>query len=119
MARGARWLLDPPATVQPSWESWSEPWVERLPEWARDPAFWSAVTVVSVIVSVGGLSLAIVALPRFLTRVPPDYFLGRRHPSGTSPGSRAVRFFRNAAGSLLIALGVLLLVLPGPGYFLS
>ncbi len=124
MARGVRWLLKPPdsipTSVDPSNDSWLggwlQFWAERLPEWARDPAFWSVVTVVSVIVSVGGLAFGIVALPWFLKRVPADYFLGRRHPIAASRRIQFVRHCRNAAGSILIALGVLLLVLPGPGY---
>ena len=91
-------------------------WLSRLPEWAQDPVFWSWVTGTSAFVSIGGLVFGVVALPWFLTRIPADYFLGRHHPLTTSHWTRFVRFVRNTVGSLLIFLGVLLLVLPGPGY---
>ena len=91
-------------------------WVERLPEWAQDPVFWSWVTGISAFVSIGGLIFGVIALPWFLTRIPADYFLGRNHPITTSHWTSFVRFFRNTIGVILIALGVLLLVLPGPGY---
>jgi len=91
-------------------------WIERLPEWAQDPAFWSFVTAGSLVFSVGGLVFGIVALPWFLARVPSDYFLGGKHPLTTSRWVLFVRALRNVVGVILIALGVLLLVLPGPGY---
>jgi hypothetical protein len=122
MAVGAGWFSDVAALIPTNVDGLRDGvdavdgWMQRLPEWARDPAFWSVVTAGSLVVSVGGLALGIVALPWFLARVPADYFLGGKHPVTTSRWVLFGRVIRNIVGVILIALGVLLLVLPGPGY---
>ena len=95
--------------------------------WGRAAAFadrhavaLSAVGVASGVAFVGGL----VALPWLVARIPADYFVGDRPPPPRSlrtgqprhPASVwATRCLRNAAGLVLIAAGVAMLVLPGQG----
>ena len=80
----------------------------------------TALGAASAAAFVGGL----VALPWLVARIPADYFVGDRPPPPVSrrtgkprhPASVwATRCLRNAAGLVLIAAGVAMLVLPGQG----
>ena len=64
------------------------------------------VPIVSVTLFVAGL----IAIPWLIRRLPSDYFV---HPP--KPKSAARRVLRNVLGVLLIAAGVAMLILPGPG----
>lgn len=74
-----------------------------------------ALTVTSVVFFVGTL----IAIPFILVRLPPDYF-DERHPrqwmANYHPVLRLVgRIAKNAVGAVLLAVGIVLLFLPGQG----
>lgn len=69
----------------------------------------------SVEIALGVVSLAmfigtIVAVPVFLVKIPDDYFVRPRRPS-----SFAKKALRTVLGLALVALGLLMIVLPGQG----
>lgn len=62
----------------------------------------------------------LIAVPFFVVRVPPDYFLNEESQEkslgGASGASRvALGIAKSAAGLILVAMGILMLVLPGQG----
>ncbi len=71
--------------------------------------------LLAVAASIGGL-LIVAAV---LVRLPAEYFLKSCDHSWPTDTSRAARLIRlivmNAAGLLLLALGIVMLVVPGPG----
>lgn len=84
------------------------PWAERLIAWMWQPAVRVSVVIASVLMFVG----SVIAVPWLIVRVPADYFT-RAHDDDESP--LASKLLRNAAGSILLLLGVAMLVLPGQG----
>lgn len=62
---------------------------------------------------------SVVAVPWMLVRIPPRYFMTRRHAHpwrDRHPLVRAALFAaKNTLGATLVAVGILLLVLPGQG----
>jgi len=74
-----------------------------------------ALTVTSVVFFVGTL----IAIPFILVRLPPDYF-DERHPRVWMPDRHpvlrlAALIAKNAVGAVLLAVGIVLLFLPGQG----
>jgi hypothetical protein len=92
-------------------------WLERV------AALWRAHQEVSVAVamlSLVSLAVGLVATPRFLARMPSDYFLRRHQPlerlRDAHPIVRGlVLGLKNAFAVLLLLAGVLMLFLPGQG----
>ena len=73
------------------------------------------------ILSVLLLAVTLFATPRLLSRLPADYFrCASEGPDEAEPSRREPRQYlsliaRNVAGSLLIVLGLVMMVTPGPG----
>lgn len=87
--------------------------MDGLPDWLQpllDFAPW--VTATSLLMAVASM----IAVPWLVIRIPHDYFVMPRPPSPLHTGRGwAVWLIRNIAGCALIALGTLMLVLPGQG----
>jgi MFS family permease len=64
-------------------------------------------------VSVASLLLAALLLPRIVAKLPPDHFKERRRKK--REGGLGWRIGKNVLGVVFLALGVLLLFLPGQG----
>jgi uncharacterized membrane protein SpoIIM required for sporulation len=82
----------------------------------QHPALLATFAVVSVLTFVASL----LGVPFFLSRLPADYFSRREKKKlGIETPHRPLRTLasvgKNALGALLVALGVLMLVLPGQG----
>lgn len=95
------------------------PWSEEsgwVPAWAQQAEFWQAVTAAGLALFLLGVLVSFFLVPRFLRSIPSDYFIRRELKPVTGQNRRFIRALRNFAGLLLMMLGVLLLVLPGPGY---
>lgn len=82
----------------------------RLPESLRALELSPTTTAVLAVVSCALFVATIVLIPWLLVRLPTDYFV-RPPPRHSVP----VRVLRNLAGVVLVALGILMLVLPGQG----
>ncbi len=69
------------------------------------------------VVSIALLLLSLILVPFVVVRLPEDYFIRpKSKPEGGAAALRiALSLFRNVLAFVLIPLGVLLLVLPGPG----
>lgn len=86
-------------------------------DWLRDHnEILIATGVVSVLMFVGSLLIA----PALLVRIPPDYFRHDERPQdGWGPDHIAWRtafiIAKNTIGYLLIAMGIVMLVIPGQG----
>lgn len=71
-----------------------------------------------VLLSLASLALSALLLPRFIIRLPADYFTGkkRHRPPARHPVVHwALMLLKNLLGFVLIVAGVLMLVLPGQG----
>lgn len=70
------------------------------------------LTLISVLMAVASM----LAVPWLVVRIPADYFIAPRyeHPTRGHKGW-TIWLLRNVAGCTLIALGILMLVLPGQG----
>ncbi len=80
-----------------------------LPDLSRHEGLWATSLVVSVVLFVGG----VFAATRLIVRLPEDFL------EGQSPrASPLKKVLRSLLGVLLVAAGVVLLVLPGPGIVL-
>ncbi len=82
----------------------------------QHPALLATIAVVSVLTFVASL----LGVPFLLARLPADYFSrSERKTLGIEVPNRPLRTLaavgKNALGALLVALGVLMLVLPGQG----
>lgn len=84
--------------------------LEALLEPVVELAPW--LTLVSLLMAVASM----LAVPWLVVRIPADYFVAPRHEHPTR-GHKGwtIWLLRNIAGCLLIALGILMLVLPGQG----
>lgn len=81
-----------------------------MPVWLRDlftPGVVVAFTVVSIALIVG----SIVALPRLVASLPPDYFQRNTHPEPHT----WLKLGKNLLGVVLLIAGVAMLILPGQG----
>jgi hypothetical protein len=67
---------------------------------------WGAV--IYTVLATGG---ALLLMPRFLARLPPDYL----HNGAHSPMSLGWRVLRNVMGGTLVLVGIFMLLAPGPG----
>jgi hypothetical protein len=79
---------------------------DALPAWAYSHTVWFVSMGLSLLVSVIGILL----VPHLCVRLPDDFLVGA--PTQASFMRRALR---TAAGAFFVALGIALLVLPGPG----
>lgn len=61
--------------------------------------------------SVVAIVASLVLVPRFLAKLPPNYLQKGEEPKHSLP----LRILRNVAGALLVAIGLMMLVLPGQG----
>jgi hypothetical protein len=90
--------------------------VKSIFGWVRGHEGWFGwLAIVSVITLVASALL----IPWLVARVPADYFAREHHPSPWAdrhPVARvALHVAKNLLGVVLIALGILMLVLPGQG----
>lgn len=97
------------------------PW---LPDWAQAIAGWVLQPIVlTLLVSTSVLlfALSLIGLPLVLARMPTDFFSRpERSRLGLAERERPFWFIilrssRNALGGILLALGLLMLVVPGQG----
>lgn len=79
-------------------------------------AFDGEDVAVLALVSIVTFLVGVALVPLWLTRIPADYYVRPERPPLPASASRvAVLVLRNAAGALLVVLGILMLVLPGQG----
>lgn len=95
-------------------------WFSRsLPDWAETalgPALDEHNLKLFGLLSLGLFLLSLLALPWVIARIPADYFSSSRKPPEISPGRRVLyAVVRNAIGVVLLALGIVMLLLPGQG----
>jgi Putative transmembrane protein (PGPGW) len=97
-----------------------------MPEWLSEHAPRWAVPALRVvfeprvlealgIVSVASVVLSVALVPWLVCRLPADYFARSEPPEPRSSTPMAGRIARNVLGATLIALGSLMLILPGQG----
>jgi hypothetical protein len=79
-----------------------------LIDWLQHPAFQIALGCFSLV----ALLATLVMVPRFVVTLPVDFLQYSVRPPVRHP---LVKLLRNVLGVLLILLGVLMLILPGPG----
>jgi len=89
---------------------------ERLESLVRDHLSTEVLATIAV-VSLLAFLLGLIGVPWFLVRLPADHFVRpeSRAAVPTTPWKWLLFLARNAAGALLVVLGLMLLVLPGQG----
>lgn len=97
--------------------SWLPDWVQALAGWVLQPTVLTWLVSTSVLL----LALSLIGLPLVLARMPTDFF-SRPERRTVRLSARArpfwfvvLRGLRNALGAVLLALGVLMLFVPGQG----
>ncbi len=86
---------------------WPE-WLPAIPVWLAVPTWvWPTLAAASLLALIGSA----LSLPHMLAGLPHDLFVHRPQPRPWN----ARRFFKNAAGAVLIMAGFAMLVLPGQG----
>jgi len=97
--------------------SWLPDWVQALAGWVLQPVVLTGLVSASVLL----LALSLIGLPLALARMPTDFF-SRPERRRVKLSERAkplwfvvLRSLRNALGGLLLALGLLMLFVPGQG----
>lgn len=84
----------------------------NLLEIVRHPGLLAALGVASLVMLVA----SVLGVPFFLARLPADYFTRPEASGGDARPSRLLlRVAKNLLGVLFVALGILMLVLPGQG----
>jgi len=85
----------------------------ELLSWTQDHA---TVLGLVTLASVSLLCLTVFLTPWLVTRLPANYFVGEETPPRGSASVRLiVKVIRNIAGTTIMAAGLLMLVMPGPG----
>jgi hypothetical protein len=100
------------------------PIINSVLEWASRPAVLTTLFASSSV----SLIASVIALPWYLKRLPPDYFVTQMSSASLGPATRRVRATRaktlsesaflvakNVVGGLLVLAGIAMLVLPGQG----
>jgi len=90
------------------------PILNSVLEWASRPAVLTTLFASSSV----SLVASVIALPWYLKRLPPDYFVSattQRVRTTRSLSGSAFVIAKNVVGALLVLAGVAMLVLPGQG----
>jgi hypothetical protein len=88
----------------------SPAWLARAEEWLQ-PSVVLTISAVSLILVV----LNLLALPWLVRLIPADYLLRSARSEPEQGMALLLRLLKNAAGVVLLVLGVLMLALPGQG----
>lgn len=80
-------------------------------DWLKRPEIAITLSVISLVLVV--ITLALV--PRYLARLPADYFVREPDASARSAAERLLALGRNALAVVLVLAGLAMLLLPGQG----